>query len=113
MRAVVGAAKVARVDVAVGLRRREGAVAEELLDRPEVGAAVEQVCCERVTEAVRVRGDAAQRGGVEAAPARGEEEGVVCSARQLGAGVTEVAREPVLRLFPEWHDAMLRALAVA
>ena len=69
MRTVVDAAQVARVDVAVELRRRERAVAEQLLDRAQVGAAVEQVGRERVPEAVRVGDDPAQRARVEAAAA--------------------------------------------
>ena len=48
MRAVVDAAQALRVDVAVDLRRREGGVAEELLDRAQVGSAFEQVRRERM-----------------------------------------------------------------
>src|SRR6476659_4006454 len=106
MRGVVRAAQVARVDVAVDLRRREGAVAEQLLNRPEVGAALEEVRRERMTQPVRVRGDAAERARVEPAAARREEQCVVGSGGELGPRVAEVAREPVLRLFSERDDAI-------
>ena len=54
VRAVVDPAQAARVDVAVDLRRRERRVAEQLLDRAQVGAALEEVRRVRVAEAVRV-----------------------------------------------------------
>ena len=84
MGAVVDAAEALRVDVAVDLRRRERAVAEELLDRAQVGAALEQVRRERVPQAVRVREHAAQRRGVEPAAARGEEERVLAPRASAG-----------------------------
>ena len=56
VRAVVDTAEALRVDVAVDLRRRQGRVAEQLLDHAQVGAALEQVRRERVTQAMRVRG---------------------------------------------------------
>jgi hypothetical protein len=43
MRTVVDAPQVAGVDVAVDLCRRERAVAEELLDRAQVGSSFEQM----------------------------------------------------------------------
>jgi hypothetical protein len=61
MRAIVDAPEAAAVDVRVDLRRRERAVAEELLDHAQVGAALEQVRREGVAELVRVRRQAAQR----------------------------------------------------
>ena len=85
MRAVVDLAQAARVDVAVHLRRRERAVAEQLLDRAQVGAALEQVRRERVPQPVRVRKQAAQRARVEPAAARREEERVLGAARELRA----------------------------
>ena len=54
MTVVVDAAEAARVDVAVDLRRRERGVPEQLLDRAQVGAALEQVRGVRVPEPVRV-----------------------------------------------------------
>src|SRR4051794_18876834 len=45
---VVDAPQPAAVHVAVDLRRRERAVPEQLLDRPQVGAALEHVRRERV-----------------------------------------------------------------
>ena len=56
VRAIVDAAQPATVHVAVDLRRRERAVPEQLLDHAQVGAALEEVRGERVTQAVRVRG---------------------------------------------------------
>ena len=52
MRLVVDAPQAAAVDVAVQLRGRQRAVAEEVLDRAQVGAAFEQMGCERVPQAV-------------------------------------------------------------
>jgi hypothetical protein len=74
VRPVVDAAETPAVDVAVDLRRRQRAVAEQLLDHAQVGAALEQVGRERVAETVRVRRQTAQGARVEAAAARGEEE---------------------------------------
>ena len=95
MRAIVDAAEAAAVDVRVDLRRRERAVAEELLDHAQVGAALEQVRGEGVAELVRVRRQAAQRRGVEPAPAGGEEDGVLRALGQLRPAVTQVEGEPV------------------
>ena len=47
-----------RVDVAVHLGRRKRGMAEELLDGPQVSAAFEQVCRERVSQPVRVSNQA-------------------------------------------------------
>src|SRR6185312_5541611 len=66
MRTVVDAAQMARVDVAVDLRRRERAVAEQFLDRAQVRAAVQEMRGESVPEPVRVGDDAAQGARVEA-----------------------------------------------
>src|SRR5437762_7335174 len=57
MRSVVDTAQPPSVDVAVQLRRRERAVAEQLLDRAQVGPAFEQVRRESVPQAMRVRED--------------------------------------------------------
>src|SRR4249919_2763267 len=54
MRSEVGVAATTVGDVRVPLRRREVGVPEHLLDAAEVGAALEQVCGERVAEQVRV-----------------------------------------------------------
>ena len=48
MRPVVDATQALRVDVAVHLRRRQRAVAQQLLNRPQISAAFEQVRGERV-----------------------------------------------------------------
>jgi hypothetical protein len=42
-----------RVDVSVSLGGAEARVPEQFLDRPEIGAALEQVCRERMAEGVR------------------------------------------------------------
>ena len=55
MGAVVDAAEPPSVHVAVELRGRQGAMAEKLLDRSQVGAALEQVRRERVPQPVRMR----------------------------------------------------------
>ena len=59
MRPVVDATEATAVDVRIDLRGRERAVAEQLLDRPQIGAALQQVGCERVPQAVRMRQEAA------------------------------------------------------
>ena len=52
VRGVVDLEQVIGRDVGVALRRRERRVTEELLDRAEIGAAVEQVRRARVAERV-------------------------------------------------------------
>ena len=87
-------------------------MAEQLLDRAEVGAALEQMRGECVPEAVRVGEEPPQRARVEPPAARGEEEGVARAARQLRPTVAEVAAEDVRCLLAERHDPFLAALAV-
>src|SRR5512138_1156150 len=53
MELVVNTAEAVPADVRVDLRRRDLAVAEHELDRAQVGAALEQVGRERMTEDVR------------------------------------------------------------
>ena len=113
MRTVVDLAQALRIDVAVHLRRRERAVAEQLLDRAQVGAALEQVRREGVAEAVRVRQQAAQGARVEAAAACREEERVLGAADELRSRLAQVERDPVRRLFAERDDALLPALSRA
>ena len=86
MRRVVDREQVRDRDVGVALRRRERRVAEHLLDRAEIRAAVEQVRRAGVAERVRmeigaagageaVAADEELRGArVEAAPARRDED---------------------------------------
>jgi hypothetical protein len=111
MRAVIDAPEAAPVHVAVDLRRREGAVPEQLLDRAQVGAALEQVGREGMPEPVRVRDQAPERARVEPTAAGREEDRVGGAARQRGAAVTQVAGEAVSRLLAERYDALLAALA--
>src|SRR5215211_7772241 len=95
MRAVVDPPEPPAVYVAVDLRRREGAVAEQLLDRPQVGAALEQVGREGVPEPVGVRDEAPQRARVEPPAPDRQEERVERAARQRGTPVAQVAGEAV------------------
>ena len=80
MRLVVHLAETPRVDVAVHLRRRQRAVPEQLLDRPQVGPALEQVGREGVPQAMRVGDQPAEGARVEPAPARGEKDRVLGAA---------------------------------
>src|SRR6188472_2997761 len=74
VRVVVDAPQPPCVDVAVDLRRRERGVAEELLDRPKIDAAFEEVRGVRVAQPVRVGEEPTQDARVEPAAAHGEEE---------------------------------------
>ena len=85
---------------------------EELLDRAEVGAALEQVRRERVAELVRVRADPAERARVEPLAARGQEQRRFGTANELGARIADVQRDPVGGLLAERDHALLVALAV-
>jgi hypothetical protein len=107
--AIVHPPQTASVHVAVDLRRAQRAVPEQLLDDAEVGAAFEQVCGERVTEPVRMRDHAPERARVQPAPADREEERVLGAARELRAGIPEVAREPVTGFLAERDDTLLAA----
>ena len=82
-----------RVHMAVDLRGRERRVPEQLLNRPQIGAAFEQMRRERVAEAVRVGKEPAERARVEAPAAHGEEERVLGAARELRPRVPEIARD--------------------
>ena len=84
---------------------------EQLLDRAQVGAALEQVRGEGVPQPVRVGEEAAQRARVQPPAARGEEERVVRAARQLRPRLAQVAGDDVRRLLAERHDPLLAALA--
>src|SRR5258706_8854906 len=113
MGGVVDAPQTLRVDVAVDLRRRERAVAEQLLNRAKIRAAFEQMRCERVAQPVWVRSDAPQRAGVEPPSARREEQRVVRARRERGPRLVEIARHPVRGFFAERDDAFLATFAVA
>src|SRR6185312_5121162 len=111
MRLVVDLAQAAGVDVAVHLGRRERAMAEQLLDRAEIGAALEQVRRERVTEAVRVRQQAPKRARVQPASSRGEKERILGTSGELGSRLADVAGDDVRGLLSERYDTLLAALA--
>ena len=76
MRAVVHAAQALRVHVTVDLRCRERGVAEELLDRAQVGPAFEQVRREGVSQAVRVPHEPAHGARIQPATSHGEKQRV-------------------------------------
>ena len=87
-------------------------MSEELLDRPEVGAALEEVRGEGVAEAVGVGQQLAEGRGLERLPARGEEERVERAPRQVRAPIFQIAPQVVGRLFSQGNDPFLAALAV-
>ena len=101
MRAVVDAAQALAVDMAVQLRRRQGAVAEQVLDRSQVGAALEQVRREGMAQPVWVREHAAERRGVQPPATRRQEErvlGAPARARAVpGAGTAPRGAPPLRR----------------
>jgi Uncharacterized conserved protein (COG2071) len=107
---VIDLAETLGVDVAVDLRGRERGVAEELLDRAKVGAALEQVRGEGVAEPVGVGEQAAERGRVERPAACGDEEPVLRAANELRAPFLEIAAEAVGGLLAERDDPLLVAL---
>jgi len=86
-------------------------VAEELLDRPQVGSALEQVRGERMPKPMWVGQKPAQRRGVERPAAHREEEGVHGAPRELRASPFEVETQPVSGLLAERHSSLLPALA--
>src|SRR5262249_49957754 len=55
--AIVGLHQMVEVHVRVALRRGEARMSEELLDRAQIGALIEKMSGERVTDRVRARGD--------------------------------------------------------
>ena len=85
MRGRIGLHQPRLIDAGIDLGRGEGGVAEQLLDRAQVGAALEQVRGVGVTEPVRVADEAAQRARVQAAPPHREEERVARPAREPGS----------------------------
>src|SRR5215211_1064638 len=102
MRSVIDLAQASSVDVRVHLRRGQRAVAEQLLDHAEVGAAFEQVRRERVAQAVGMGHETAQGAGIKAAAAGGEEERVLGAAGELRSRFAQVTAEPGCRLLTEW-----------
>src|SRR5256886_13509862 len=96
----------------VDLGGRQRAVAEQFLDRAQVGPALEQVGGEGVTQPVRVRKQPSERARVQAPAPGGEEQRVFGSAGQLGACLPKVARHPVTGLLAERDVALLAALAL-
>src|SRR2546430_17654470 len=107
MRMVVDAAQPLRIDVAVHLGRREGAVAEELLDRAQIGAALEQMRGERVAQAMRMRDETAQGRGVETPASDGDEECIFRASHQLRSCRMQVLRQQRCRLLAQRYDPVL------
>jgi len=87
-------------------------VAEQFLDRAQVGTAFEQVGGEGVTQAMWMRQQPSQRACVQAPASRREEERVLGAAGQFGARAMEVARQPVGGLLAERNHPLLAALPV-
>src|SRR5919198_2263919 len=110
VRAVIDPAQPLAVDVGVDLGRRERAVAEELLDGAEVGAALDEVCGEGVAQPMRVRRDPPQRARVEPRSSHRDEERVLRGTDKRRPRLAQVAREPVRGLLAERHDPLLAAL---
>ena len=110
----------------VDLGRRDGSVPEKLLDRTQVGPALEQVRRERMAQRMRVRrrpaprrdasrraGGAARRTSTAAArTSRGTARGVVVAVLERRAGALEVARDRAQRRLADRHEAGLRPLAL-
>src|SRR5919108_5459205 len=107
MGAVVDAAESFGVDMAVDLGRGERRVAEELLDRPKVGAAFDEVRGEGVTKAVRVGHQPTEGGRVETSAGRREEEDVCRATCQLRPRLLEIDADAVRRLLAQRDDAFL------
>ena len=113
------------LDLGVNLRRGQTGVAEQLLDRPQVRPALEQMGREGVAEGVGrdPAGDrrlahpaleaAADVGGMETPAALGDEQRLL-SIRpdERGAVTLEVAAESSLRGFSDRDEARLSALAL-
>jgi aminopeptidase len=88
-------------------------VPEQLLDRPEIGAALQQVRGERVAQPVWVRDESPQGRGVEPPSTRRKEKRPLGTARELRPRLTQVAGDEARRLLAEWHDSVLAAFAEA
>ena len=84
---------------------------QQLLDDPQVGAALEEVGREGVAEAMRMAKQPSHRARVETPAAHGQEEGVVRAGRERRPSRLQVARELERRLLAERDDALLAALA--
>ena len=113
------------VDVGVALGGRERGVPEQLLDRPQVGALLEQVGGEGVPQRVRVNAAGTRRGVdpvVENAPHRAIAQAAASAIAEDRAGIVERARRQLARRdppalerrrrgAPERHLALLVPLA--
>jgi len=86
-------------------------VPEQLLDDPQVCAALEEVGCEGMSEAMRMAKQPSHRARVETPAARGDEEGVVRAGRERRSSRLQVARELERGLLAEGDDALLASLA--
>src|SRR6266511_4105949 len=97
--------------MAVQLRGREGAVAEEVLDRAQVGAAFEQMGGERMAQTMWMCENAAQGRRVQPLASRREEQRILGTCRELGTRPVQVLRDQMTRLLAERDDPFLAALA--
>src|SRR5471032_533831 len=98
---VIDLAEALGVDVAVHLGGRQRGVAQELLDRAEVGAAFEQMRRERMPEPMRVGDEPAQRRRVQPSSVGRQEQRVVRATRELWPRVAEIPRDEERGLFAE------------
>ena len=86
-------------------------MAEQLLDHAQVGAALEQMGGEGVSQPVRMREEPPDRARVQPPAARGDEESVLRTVDELGSRLVEVETNPVRSLLAERHDSLLVPLA--
>jgi hypothetical protein len=111
VRVVIDLSQSFRVDVAVHLGRRQRGVAEQLLDRAQIGAAFQQVGGERVSQPVWMRHQSPQGRRIESPAAGGEKQRVLGAPSELRPRVAEIARNEAGGFLAEWNDAVLAALA--
>src|ERR1019366_5625417 len=120
----VGASQSRGLYLSVDLRSRNARVPEQLLDRPQVGAAVQQMGCEGVTEGVRMH-RAAQPGprrpdpqstadirGRQRATGFRQQQRRLLVVGERRASALQVALQRAQRRLPDRHQAGLRTLAL-
>ncbi len=86
-------------------------MAEELLDRPQVRAALEQVRRVGMAQTVGVSNEPAQHARVEAPPAHREKERIARTTREGGTAVAQPGADAPRRLLADGHETLLVALS--
>ena len=86
-------------------------MAEQLLNRAQVGAALEEVRRERVAKAMRMADEPPHSAGVEPPAPCGKKQRVDCAAHELGPTAAQVAGEVMGGLLPERDDPLLATLS--